>query len=165
MQELENLLGYQPDWPRLTAAKDQRIIDLHVELDALPGVRDLLADARSQGIPTAVASSSDSSHVFRWLHRLDLRASFDVICTRDDVARAKPAPDLFLLASRQLDIPREAAVVLEDSENGLKAAVAAEIPCIIVPNQITQHSDFAQASAILPTLEGVGAWELFRAVR
>jgi len=57
----------------------------------LPGVRDRLEEARALGIGTAVASSSSAAWVRPWLDRHDLSALTDVICTRDDVTRVKPA--------------------------------------------------------------------------
>ena len=91
-----------------------------------------------------------------WLERLKLRKSFAHVITRDLVARPKPAPDLFLLAMERLQVGNRQALVLEDSANGLKAAVSAEVPCVIVPNRVTKGLDFTHARAVVPTLAGLG---------
>jgi HAD superfamily hydrolase (TIGR01509 family) len=118
-------------------------------------VRELLLEADRDGIPCAVASSSQRSHVSRWLRRTGLEGAFAAVLTRDDVARAKPFPDLFLGAAAALGVAPRDALVLEDSRNGLRAALAAAVPCVVVPSPVTRGSDFAGAAAILETLREV----------
>jgi HAD superfamily hydrolase (TIGR01509 family) len=103
----------------------------------LPGVADRLAEARALGIKTAVASSSQAAWVRPWLERHELLDAFDVVCTRDDVKAVKPAPDLFLLAARRLATPPTSCLVFEDSPNGLRAARAAGMWAVAVPNALT----------------------------
>lgn len=90
----------------------------------LPGVRELLVEADRAGVPCAVASSSQRSHVQSWLDRTGIGGAFSVICTRDDAAGAKPAPELFLAAAEALGLDPGGTLVLEDSANGLRAARA-----------------------------------------
>jgi putative hydrolase of the HAD superfamily len=71
----------------------------------------------------------------------------------DDVAAPKPAPDLFLAAAAGLGVAPGEALVLEDSRNGLLAAMAAGCPCVVVPNRVTAHLDFTGAAAVLASLE------------
>jgi HAD superfamily hydrolase (TIGR01509 family) len=128
----------------------------------LPGVADRLAEARRMGIKTAVASSSRSEWVTPWLERHDLIGAFDAVCTRDDVAAVKPAPDLFLLAARRLGVPPEDCVVFEDSPNGLRAAKAAGMWAVAVPNLLTRPlelppHDLALDSLATHTLAGLRA--------
>jgi HAD superfamily hydrolase (TIGR01509 family) len=155
VRALEELVGGEIQWPELLETKDARIRELHEEADTLPGIRELLVQARSEGIPCAVASSSARSWVAGWLERLGILEAFNFICSRDDVPRAKPAPDLFLEVLRVFGAPPHRALVLEDSYNGLKAARAAGIACVVVPNAITAESDFSGAAKVLPTLGSV----------
>jgi beta-phosphoglucomutase-like phosphatase (HAD superfamily) len=74
----------------------------------------------------------DRAWVEGWLTRHALRDRFRCVRTRDDVARVKPAPDLFLAAAACLGVPPEACVVLEDSPNGMRAAAAAGMRCVAV---------------------------------
>ncbi|HEY6554439.1 MAG TPA: HAD-IA family hydrolase, partial [Vicinamibacteria bacterium] len=99
----------------------------------LPGVEALVHAARQLGLGTAVASSSTRGWVEGWLARHGIRALFDVLCGREDVAAVKPAPDLFLLAAERLGVPPGACVVFEDSPNGMRAAAAAGMRCVAVP--------------------------------
>jgi putative hydrolase of the HAD superfamily len=125
---------------------------LIAENDIRPGVRELLDDAVAHGIPAAVASSSDSAWVGGHLERLGVLDRFAAVVTRDDVARAKPWPDLYLEACRRLAADPSLSVAFEDSHNGLLAAKAAGLRCIVVPNDITAGQDFTAADDVLPTL-------------
>jgi HAD superfamily hydrolase (TIGR01509 family) len=118
----------------------------------LPGVADRLAEARALGIRTAVASSSTSTWVIPWLERHGLRGSFDAVCTRDDVKAVKPAPDLFLLAAQRMDVPAGRCLVFEDSPNGLRAAHAAGMWAVAVPNALTRTLPMPSPHVVLASL-------------
>lgn len=152
---LEERCEHTIDWEPLIEVKDARIQDLLKDQPALPGVEDLLKNAQSHGIPCAVASSSEASWVKPWLTKLGLLDAFVSVHTRCQGHPAKPAPDLFLSAANGLQVAPADALVFEDSSNGLIAAGAAGAPCWIVPNQITQGSDFSAADRILESLEEV----------
>ena len=108
-------------------------------LPLLPGVREILTDARAAGLGTAVASSSTRGWVESWIERHGIRPLFDAVCGRNDVARVKPAPDLFLLAAERLGVPPARCVVFEDSPNGMRAARSAGMRCVAVPNPLTRE--------------------------
>lgn len=150
--ELERRLGRSLDWDRLEPARVERARQLDSLLDARPGVRERLAEAAALGLPCAVASSSPRSWVQPWLKRLGVMERFRFICTKDDVARVKPAPDLFLLAASRLGVDPSQALVFEDSLNGLRAATAAGMRCLAVPGPVTAGLDFSTAVARLETL-------------
>ncbi|CAN5435886.1 HAD family hydrolase [soil metagenome] len=157
---LDALVGRGLDWDDLHPRKDRRIREMLERAETLPGVRELLAEAADEGVACAVASSSPHAWVDHWLDRLGLVGSFVSVVCRDDVERAKPAPDLFLRAAQDLGCGTGEVVVLEDSRNGLLAALAAEIRCVAVPNQITGGSNFAGAWKRFESLDGVGLRKL-----
>ena len=99
-----------------------------------PGLRELLSWLRSHGVRTAVGTSSDRSFVDFYMARADLDHPFDAIVTGDQVERGKPAPDIFLRAAEALDADPADCVVLEDSYNGVRAARAAGMLPIMVPD-------------------------------
>jgi HAD superfamily hydrolase (TIGR01509 family) len=105
----------------------------------LPGVMDLLDAAAERNVRLAVASSSPHSWVDSHLSRLGLADRFDEVICSDDVApgRTKPNPDLFLLAAERLKVQKDAAVIFEDSPNGVRAAKSAGIFVVAVPNPLT----------------------------
>jgi HAD superfamily hydrolase (TIGR01509 family) len=122
------------------------------EQPLLPGVRERLAEARTLSLGVAVASSSPSAWVQPWLERHDLLSLFDVVCTRDDVQRVKPAPDLFLLAAERLRMDPETCVVFEDSPNGLRAAHTAGMKTVAIPNRLTRGLPMPAPQLVLDSL-------------
>ncbi|MEN2741050.1 HAD family phosphatase [Microbacterium sp. X-17] len=112
-----------------------------------PGARDLLHGLRSAGVRTALVTMSlrRMATVIADLIEFD---AFDVIVAGDDATRPKPFPDPYLQACAELEVAPEDCVAIEDSPNGLRAAVAAGVPVIGVPHMVS--------------LEGAGAdvlWE------
>jgi HAD superfamily hydrolase (TIGR01509 family) len=105
----------------------------------LPGVMNMLEQAKENGLKIAVGSSAPHSWVDSHVRRLGILDYFDSIICQDDVppGRTKPNPDIFLKALDQLNVMKEAAVVFEDSPNGVTAARRAEIFVVAVPNPMT----------------------------
>jgi beta-phosphoglucomutase-like phosphatase (HAD superfamily) len=102
----------------------------------------------------AIASSSPHRWVDRHLATHGLFERFDTIVCRDDVAQAKPAPDLYLEVLRRFDAPATAAVAFEDSHNGSLAAKRAGLHCVVVPTPMTATQDFSHVDQLVPTLAG-----------
>lgn len=82
--------------------------------------------------PVAVASGGERQAVLHTLQLIGVAELFEVVVVAADVARGKPAPDLFLLAARRLGVPPEHCVVFEDAELGLDAARAAGMQAVLV---------------------------------
>lgn len=99
-----------------------------------PGAKALLAHLRARGVKTAIATSSTRERAWKLLDQHQLRSSFDAFVFGDEIRHGKPAPDVFLLAAEKLAVPPPACLVLEDSEAGIRAAHAAGIDVICVPD-------------------------------
>ncbi len=153
--ELEMLTGKDFDWHNEEALRTKRVYELLKTFDALPGVRDRLKEAKRLGLPCSIASSSPKSWIEPWLDQMDLRQYFANISSRDFVERIKPAPDLFLHAADKLGARPDEVIVFEDSLNGLKAASAAGMKCVVVPGPVTKHLAFEAAWQMLDSLETV----------
>jgi putative hydrolase of the HAD superfamily len=121
-------------------------------LELLPGVRDRVEEGRGAGLKTAAASSSTLAWVEGWLERHGIRHLFDTLCTRDQVERVKPAPDLFLLAAPRLGVAPERCMVFDDSPNGIRAARAARMRCVAIPNPVTCALPMEGADLVLVSL-------------
>ncbi len=149
---LEKLTGKSFDWEKENAA---RHLELSYDLEharPMPGISKLTAKLASK--PTAVVSSSSHNWVDGWLNKLDLMQHFNTTVCRGDAPCIKPAPDLFLEAAKQLGIPANECIVLEDSLNGMRAAHAAGMKVIAVPSRLTHILDFSEADWITFSLEG-----------
>jgi len=112
-----------------------------------PGVRELLADLQALGLPLAVASNSRRGYLEGVLTALEVHELFSAICSFDDVAHGKPAPDLFLAAASALGTAPRRCLVFEDSPVGLEAALRAGMRCVVVPNKELSDADFSGAYA------------------
>jgi HAD superfamily hydrolase (TIGR01509 family) len=116
------------------------------------GVIDLLDDLQAADMPVAVATSATPEYADNVLTRLDLKQRFRFILTAADIHRGKPDPEIYLLAANQLGIEPAHMMVLEDSANGCRAAVAAGAFTVAVPNRHTAKHNFAGARFIAETL-------------
>lgn len=123
----------------LDAAEKERLAELknryYVESlrninaeDLYPGVLDLLDRLRAEGVKLALCSSSRNAPLV--LERLGLGPRFDTVVSGADIRRAKPDPEIFLLAAQRLRVPPFHCVVFEDAESGVQAARAAGMKCI-----------------------------------
>jgi HAD superfamily hydrolase (TIGR01509 family) len=125
---------------------------LEGRLNVMPGLLDLLALIEDRGLPKAVCTSSDRNHLQHVLGRFELLSRFDTTLTAEDVTHGKPHPEIYLAAAKRLGVSPERLLVLEDSENGTKAAVAAGAVAVSVPHEHSSSQDFASAWLIADTL-------------
>jgi len=125
-----------------------------VEAEELrPGIAEYLADAERLGLKKAIVSSSSRGWIDRHLHRLERLHGWDAIVTADgDQARAKPRPTLYLEAIGRLGVATAEAIAFEDSPNGVRAAKAAGIVCVAVPNPVTAGLGLEEADLVLDSL-------------
>jgi HAD superfamily hydrolase (TIGR01509 family) len=123
-------------------------------LPARPGVRRLAAEAEAAGWRLAVASTSAEPSVRAVLEHAvgpESAARF-LVLAGDVVDHKKPAPDIYLLALERLGLKASEAVVIEDSGNGLDAARAADISCLVTVNDYTRDDDFGAAALVVSSL-------------
>ena len=145
------------DIAALHADKTRRYVDL-IESGGLslrPGVAALIDNARARGLPLAVATTTSRLNVealTRAAFGEPADAVFDVIAAGDEVAAKKPAPDVYLLALDRLGLPAGVCLAFEDSANGLAAARAAGLACIVAPGLYTAHERFDCATRLVADL-------------
>jgi HAD superfamily hydrolase (TIGR01509 family) len=123
-------------------------------LPARPGIRRIVEEAETDGWALAVASTSAEPSVRAVLEHAvgqELAGAFQVFAG-DIVPRKKPAPDIYLLASERIGAPRERTVVVEDSRNGLVAAHAAGLTCLVTVSGYTEHESFDEAALVVSSL-------------
>lgn len=135
---------------RIGAEASQRLLDrCHVLYDEVveagvplrPGIQELLDLLVARGIPRAVATSTKRPLALRKLAAADLLRRFDTVCTSSDVAHPKPAPDIYLLAANRLRVEPGQCLVLEDSPTGVRAALAAGMTPIQVPDLLAPDEE------------------------
>jgi HAD superfamily hydrolase (TIGR01509 family) len=133
---------------RRTARRDE-LIQLEV---VRPGVEAWLDEADAFGLQLAVASSSSSAWVENHLDRLGLRKRFSHVASRRPGVAPKPAPDTYLEACAAVGVDPRAALAVEDSPNGARAAKAAGLWCVVVPHAITESLDLSHADVRVDSL-------------
>lgn len=164
LAHLATLLGQSLDRDGLLARRMERKRTLSAEQPLLPGARAILDQARTIGLPCAVASSSDRAWVEGWLRLHNIIDYFICLRTADDVALTKPAPDLFLGAAACLGVEPAACLVFEDSPNGILAARAAGMRCVAVPGAITRQLLMPSADLVLDSLDAVPLAEIIEMI-
>ncbi|TKJ29974.1 MAG: hypothetical protein CEE40_06725 [Chloroflexi bacterium B3_Chlor] len=100
----------------------------------------LLQQARTSRCKTALATMSTCAETLGVLEALNLMHEFDFIATRDDVEHGKPDPEINQLAIRELDVPLDDCLVIEDSPSGVKAALGTGVWCIVVTTPLTRQA-------------------------
>lgn len=144
---------------RQTALKHTALVKT---MDIRPGVVDYLQSAQRLGLRIGLASSSSRSWVEAYLKKYELYSYFEVIRTQDDVAKVKPDPELYLQALEHLGVKPTEAIVFEDSLNGLRAAKAAGIYCVIVPNEVTSELEFVHHDLRLASMEHMSLEDIIK---
>jgi len=141
------------DWHRRKGAIYAELVN-EGRMPARPGVVRLVDEALAAGFTLAVASTSAEASVRAVLDHVvgtELAGLFRVFAG-DIVAAKKPAPDIYLLALAELGFDAADAIVVEDSENGLRAARAAGIRTIVTVSSYTAEENFDSASLVVSSL-------------
>ncbi len=112
-----------------------------------PQIKELLVMLKDKNIPCTIASSTNSAIVAKYLEHAGLDEYFSKITGGEMVKYSKPEPDIFLMACEKLKTAPHKALVLEDSENGVKAAVTAGIPVICIPDLKEPAEDILNLAA------------------
>lgn len=103
---------------------------------------EFLDAAKEMDFKIGLASSSNFKWVNHFLKKFAIKGYFDSIKTSNDVELVKPDPELYLKVAEELQLHPTDCLVFEDSVNGLKAAKSAKMTCVVVPNELTSHSNF-----------------------
>ena len=119
------------------------------EIEARPGVSELLDELEEAGVRLAVATTGSRKWVDPLLDRLFGLERFEAIIASDEAPDRKPHPMAHEMAVERLGLEPSAAPTIEDSANGLEAAREAGLPCVIVVNEYTREQDFSEADLVL----------------
>jgi len=175
---LDEMMGRPPhaalqvmiDWHGLSATTDELLRDsdeilaalLDERLAPMPGLLELLAAIESGGLPKAIATSSRRDYARRVLAPLDLESRFAFILTSEDVTQGKPHPEIYEKAARQLALSPGQMMVLEDSQNGCRAAIAAGSVAVAVKSRHNQRHDFRGAALVAESLADGRIYDVLR---
>lgn len=150
MRTLKEMFGLDVPVEEMTIKRENMILDIMGKEDIKPvsGIPEFLRSIKEKGLTTAVASSSDYKLINLILDRLKIAQYFDSVTSGSDVKRGKPSPDVFLLAAERIGIGPSECLVVEDSENGVKAAKAAGMKALGYINPTSGKQDLSLADFI-----------------
>jgi HAD superfamily hydrolase (TIGR01509 family) len=148
------------DWHALDCTVEQLAAEsdacfatlLQERLDVMPGLLDLLGRLEAAALPKAIATSSGRQFATHVLGRFQLEPRFHFVLTCEDIQNGKPHPEIYLLAARRLGVEPCELLVLEDSHNGCRAAIAAGAVAVAVPSGQSHRHDFTGAALVAETL-------------
>ena len=149
---LEGLLGLEQAERLTLECKHRYDRLLESGLPLKPGVGELLEYLSTRDVPLAVATSTRRGRAQIKLARSGIEGYFRHVVTSSDVLHAKPAPDIYLLAAQRLGIAPGECVALEDSEFGVRAAAAAGMPVIQVPDLVPATDLTRQLAQVVTSL-------------
>jgi HAD superfamily hydrolase (TIGR01509 family) len=141
------------DWHRRKTATYKEMVRAG-RLPGRPGIARIVDEALAAGWSLAVASTSAEESVRAVLEHVvgaDVAAHFDVFAG-DVVPAKKPDPAIYLLALERLDVDADDAIVVEDSRNGLLAAVGAGLRCVVTVSGYTAQEDMSEALLVVSSL-------------
>ena len=162
-RHLEELVGRPIDRDKVRTDRRASYLSAVEANPVLPGVEEMISDARASGLKLGVASSSRRDWVEGHLDRRELLGYFDAVRCRDDVSAAKPDPELYTSALAALGVEPECAIAIEDSANGVTAAKRAGLFCVVVPNSMTSSMRLDHADLRLDSLADVSLEDLVAA--
>jgi HAD superfamily hydrolase (TIGR01509 family) len=133
---------------------------LRQRLAPMPGLVELLDALERERIPKAIATSSRRAFVERVLGTFGYQPRFAHILTSEDITHGKPDPEIYLKAAARLGLSPGEILVLEDSQNGCRAAVAAGAVTVAVPGEHSKQHDFSGAALVAETLRDRRIYQL-----
>lgn len=126
-----------------------------LEIEPIPGVRELLVELKNENIKTALASSSSLSYIYAVLEKFALTDYFPVVISGENLEKSKPHPGIFLKTAEKLNTAPGDCVVIEDSRHGISAARKAGMKCIAFFNPNSGNQDLSMAGIIVNSIEEI----------
>ena len=167
-------MSSRSDAPALSQQRETLVVELHAlknrfyadrvaagHVALRPGVADLMAECRAQGVRQAITTTTSRSNVEALLKTAfggGWAEPFDAVVCGEDVRCKKPDPEVFLLALQRLQIGPLDAIAIEDSPGGVAAARAAQVPVLVTLSSYFQQATVEAALAIGPGLGQRRGW-------
>ncbi len=138
----------------LVSEKQQTYLQLIPQIKLLPGVKTVLQRFQHR-YRLAITSSSPRIEILRILEHHGLTGFFELVVGGDMVERKKPEPDIYVLATRLLNLLPEECVAFEDSQSGLQAAKTAGLFAVAIPHGLSEGHDFRRADLVVSQIDEV----------
>lgn len=159
--EIGNIKASESEKKEWAARKNEWYVEYISNMDAshiLPGVTEFLVEAKEFGKRLAIGSASKNAMII--LKNTGLFPYFDAVIDGNKVTKAKPDPEVFLLAAKELELDPTHCVVFEDSEAGIEAAKRAGMAAVGIGSK--EH--LSKADIVIPSLKGASCKELVKSL-
>lgn len=161
-RRLQHHFGAEFDLQRFIRCRDQDFAERSTQgIDYKKGFETLMRHLKQNGVRAAIVTSSGRKEVLRNFAGREVLEQFECLITSDEVSQGKPAPDGYLMACQQLNLKPSQCLALEDSNNGVKSALAAGCSVIMVPDllppepplieKVTLVDSLTEVIALIPT--------------
>lgn len=146
------------DYHRVRALRRELMeayIDAH-GVQPKPGMREILEELRRRGLRIGLATATQEERARKYLRMVNAEAYFDDIVCASMVRYGKPAPDIYALAVRRMGVLPAEALAVEDSPAGIRAAHAAGLGAVMIPDQDGPDEEVrAMCVSVLPSLDAI----------
>lgn len=134
---MKNIFGETFDFKRVRERRKELMAERLLEygLEKKPGVDEVLDYLKERGIKTAVATATEPVCAKDYLMRVGIYDKFDYVVSAHTVKNGKPMPDIYLYACKMINEEPKDCIAIEDSPNGVLAAVRAGVPTVMVPDR------------------------------
>ncbi|MCP4334221.1 MAG: HAD-IA family hydrolase [Gammaproteobacteria bacterium] len=122
------------------------------------GAKESIDFFKQKGIKLAIVTGAGKEGVNATILSNCLQSDFQVIVSGDDVDNSKPSPDCYLLAVQRLGVDTSECIAIEDSENGVTAAVSAKIPCVAISTPMSKYHDLSKSMRTFGNLNEARVW-------
>lgn len=159
-EKLKKKYQLKPTVAKLTEEKHAAYEKLIPEIKPMSGLKKLLGELQKADVKMAVASGESIKNIKTILSRLKIDKYFAALVSGEEVKRPKPAPDIFLRASRHLKIDPVYCAVLEDAPSGIQAAKKANMAAVAVLSEFNHGNKFKTADAVYNSLAEISLTKL-----
>lgn len=125
------------------------------DINLIDGVKELIENLHDNGVKLAIASSSPLNVIEVIAKKFQIGEYFEVFVTGDYVKRSKPEPDIFLFAAEKMGVSPENCIVIEDSNNGVRAAKKAGMKCVGINSDAEGRQDISTADIVINSFKEV----------
>ena len=129
--------------------------------DAFPlmdGAKETIQYFKDAGLKIAVVTGAGREGIEATIKSNGLHDFLSVVVSGDDVENSKPSPDVYIKAMERLGVDSSECIAIEDTENGSRAAVGANVPCVAVPTEMSKQHDFSKALGVFDNIGQAKKW-------
>jgi len=148
-QKLKEQYNLKPSVEEIVEMKKERFLKRINEVELTENFMNFMLTLYKEGYPMAIASSNNKKIVDAIVNRFGLDKYMKFIISGEEVKRGKPDPEIFITTAKRIGVDPESCLVIEDAENGVKAAKAAGMKCIGYKNMDSGKQDLSEADLVI----------------